>query len=128
MKRVPVILRIGVRKNKVERSGPDARDHHLLLLNYKASTPTSINLKSQLPYVFDQGPIGSCTANSTGYMYSWVVQKNNSQLFIPSRLFLYYNTRMIEGTISYDSGATLRNTLKSLKNYGVCAETSWPYQ
>jgi C1A family cysteine protease len=60
-------------------------------------------------------------------MYSWVVRNNSGQLFIPSRLFLYYNTRMLQGTIPYDSGASLRDTMRALRSYGVCAETTWPY-
>lgn len=118
----PAFLKINTQK-----STPDARDHQLKLLNPKLKISKSVNLKSELPYIFDQGRIGSCTANSAGSMYSWIVKKNNGQTFIPSRLFLYYNTRVIQGTVGYDSGASLRNTMKSLKDYGVCPETSWAY-
>lgn len=118
----PVFLKVNTPK-----STRDLRDHQLKLLNPKLKLSTSVNLKSQLSYVFDQGRIGSCTANSAGSMYSWIVQKNKRQLFIPSRLFLYYNTRQIQGTIGYDSGASLRDTMRSLKQYGVCPETSWSY-
>ena len=128
LSRIPVALQTGVKKNAVVKSTPDARDHRLKLLNYKSKIPTSVNLRSHLPYVYDQGSIGSCTANSTGSMYSWVVHSQTSGLFIPSRLFLYYNTRALQGTISYDSGASLRATMASLRNNGVCAETTWPYE
>lgn len=118
----PVFLKVNTQKSTLDR-----RDHQIKLLNPKLKISKSVNLKSQLSYVFDQGRIGSCTANSTSSMYSWIVQKNNGQLFIPSRLFLYYNTRLIQGTVGYDSGASLRDTMKSLKDYGVCPETSWAY-
>jgi len=126
--RVPSVLRFGPRKNQVVRSGPDPRDHRLKLLNTKAKLPAAVTLRSNLPYVFDQGAIGSCTANSAGSMYSWVVHSQNRGLFIPSRLFLYYNTRELQGTVSYDSGASLRATMQSLRKNGVCAETLWPYE
>jgi C1A family cysteine protease len=60
-------------------------------------------------------------------MYSSVYKKTVKTLFLPSRLFLYYNTRVLENTASSDSGATLRDTLKSLSRTGVCPETLWPY-
>ena len=37
-----------------------------------------------------------------------------------SRLFLYYNERSLEGTIKIDSGATVRDAILSLVNYGIC--------
>lgn len=44
-----------------------------------------------------------------------------------SRLFSYYATRSIEGTVSSDSGASVRDTVKSAYKYGVVNETLWPY-
>lgn len=115
------------KKLKTPKSPLDRRDYQLKLLDYNLQLKSSVNLGNKIPFVYDQGQLGSCTANSTGYMFSWMVQNNNKQLFIPSRLFLYYNTRVIMGTTNYDSGATLRDTMKSLRTSGVCAETTWPY-
>jgi len=44
-----------------------------------------------------------------------------------SQLFVYYNAREIEGTTSYDSGATMRDGLKGIKNQGSCRYDLWPY-
>jgi C1A family cysteine protease len=44
-----------------------------------------------------------------------------------SRLLEYYATRKIEGTVSEDSGATIRDAVKAMNQYGVCDETLWPY-
>lgn len=125
--RIPNVLLNNPKKNNVRKSTPDRRDHRIGLLNTKSKILSAVNLKANLPYVFDQGQIGSCTANSAGSMFSWVVNKNKGGVFVPSRMFLYYNTRMLQGTISYDSGASLRDTMKALKNYGVCGEATWPY-
>ena len=46
---------------------------------------------------------------------------------MPSRLFVYYNERVIEGTTTSDSGARLRDGIKSVATQGVCAESDWPY-
>src|SRR5438132_13725034 len=45
-----------------------------------------------------------------------------------SRLFVYYNERAIEGTVKQDSGAFLRDGIKSLAKQGVCPENEWPYR
>ena len=47
--------------------------------------------------------------------------------FNPSRLFLYYNERDIEGSESTDSGAMLSDGVKSLQQQGVCPELAWVY-
>lgn len=44
-----------------------------------------------------------------------------------SRLFIYYNERSLEGTTKIDSGATIRDAVLALTNYGICQESSWPY-
>ena len=48
--------------------------------------------------------------------------------FDPSRLFLYYNEREIEGTVTFDSGASIRDGIKSINKQGLCEEKLWPYQ
>jgi len=47
--------------------------------------------------------------------------------FLPSRLFIYYNERSMEGTVNSDSGAMIRDGIKSIANMGVCPEKMWPY-
>jgi C1A family cysteine protease len=47
--------------------------------------------------------------------------------FAPSRLFTYYTTRDIEGTVYEDSGAMLRDAIKSINKFGACPESIWPY-
>lgn len=44
-----------------------------------------------------------------------------------SRLFEYYATRKIEGTVNEDSGATIRDTIKAGAQYGIIDEALWPY-
>ena len=84
--------------------------------------PAIIDLRSKMPRVYDQGNLGSCTANAlcTAYQY-------DNMSFYPSRLFLYYNERMIDNTVNQDSGAYLSDGIKSLVQYGVCSEVKWPY-
>jgi C1A family cysteine protease len=82
---------------------------------------------TELPPVYDQGQLGSCTANALGGAFEFEQMKQNLEVFTPSRLFIYYNERKIEGTIPVDSGAALSDGIKALTDLGACKETSWPY-
>ena len=46
---------------------------------------------------------------------------------MPSRLFIYYNERVVENDVALDGGAYLRDGIKTLNELGVCKETSWKY-
>jgi C1A family cysteine protease len=86
--------------------------------------PKIIDLRTspKMPPVYDQGNLGSCTANALCAAFSF-----DLPTFIGSRLFVYYNERLIENSISIDAGASLSDGVKSLKTYGICPESSWPY-
>lgn len=76
----------------------------------------------------DQGSLGSCTANAISFAYAFdELKQNNKDVFLPSRLFIYYNERLIENTIDEDSGASLKDGMNCIKQYGVCEERIWPY-
>jgi C1A family cysteine protease len=107
---------------------PDGRD-----LMYAAppevvtQLPTQVDLRPQCPPVYDQGQLGSCTANSIAGALEFDQIKEGQQSFTPSRLFIYYNERAIEGTVSSDSGAQIRDGVKSVNQQGAPPETDWPY-
>ena len=46
---------------------------------------------------------------------------------MPSRLFVYYFTRQLMGTINYDSGVDNRSMMQALQQFGYCDERLWPY-
>lgn len=89
--------------------------------------PPKFDLRDNLMNVLDQGELGSCTANAFAGSISFLEKKQFNVDFSPSRLFIYYNERDIEGTITEDSGASLRDGVTALMKYGVCTETKWPY-
>jgi C1A family cysteine protease len=89
--------------------------------------PTLVDLRPQMPPVVDQGQLGSCTANSLAGDLGFLEIKCG-KVFAPlSRLFIYYDERALEGTINQDSGAMLRDGIKTLASQGVCSEALWPY-
>jgi len=77
--------------------------------------------------VYDQGQIGSCTANAIAGAFEFDQIKQKLPEFTPSRLFIYYNERVIEHDVPMDNGAQIRDGIKSVATLGVCPETSWPY-
>jgi C1A family cysteine protease len=94
-----------------------------------AALPPKADLRPQCPKtIYDQGQLGSCTANAIAAAIEFDQIKQKVTEFMPSRLFIYYNERVMEGTSpSVDSGAQIRDGIKSVAKLGVCTETTWPY-
>lgn len=108
---------------------PDQRDHfYAALPEVMVTLPPSIDLRAQCPDVYDQGQLGSCTANAIGAAMQFdEIKQKFPNVFMPSRLFIYYNERAIEGHVNTDSGAQIRDGIKSISKLGDCPETLWPY-
>lgn len=112
---------------------PDVPDHRDQMYSapivHLQKLPAHVDLRPQCPKeIYDQGQLGSCTANSTAAAVEFDLLKQKApQVFTPSRLFIYYNERQIEHTVASDSGAQLRDGIKCLKNWGAPPETVWSY-
>lgn len=107
---------------------PDFRDISLKIVEVpEGSLPDVVDLTSKCPPVYNQLALGSCTANAIAAAYQFDLIKQGAKDFNPSRLFIYYNERMLEGTVSEDSGATIRDSAKVINQFGVCHEALWPY-
>ena len=89
----------------------------------KTVIPPVVDLRKRFPEPFDQGELGSCTANALCAIVSYDL----SSSFIGSRLFLYYNERVLENEINEDAGALLSDGVLTLQKYGICSENTWPY-
>lgn len=92
--------------------------------------PKVVNLRKWCSTVEDQAELGSCTAQAwVGLMeFHENIMGRGGKLFRDlSRLFVYYNERVLEGTVDEDSGAELRSGATVLNQYGVCNESAWPY-
>lgn len=105
---------------------PDPRDRL-----YKAGPPESLPLIVDLrctpaATVFNQGKLNSCTANA---IVSDIMRVDpaNWDAAPPSRLFLYFQGRVLGGTQTQDNGACIRDVIKAANLSGVCSETLWPY-
>jgi len=106
---------------------PDMRDY-LAAVEPLKTLPQTVSLRKQMPPVYDQGQLGSCTANSIGSILEFNEMKQKEKdAATPSRLFIYYNERAMEGTIRQDSGAEIRDGIKSVAQLGAPPESLWPY-
>jgi C1A family cysteine protease len=111
------------------RDLPDHRDRYWQAPALaSAQLPPMVDLRPQCPPVYDQGQLGSCTANAiAGAVQFDEIRSGIAPTWTPSRLFIYYNERALEGTVSADSGAQIRDGIKVIAKLGVCPESDWPY-
>ena len=118
---------------KVSRYGwqpdlPDQRDYRYAApAAVLKKLPAMTDLRPGCPPVYDQGQLGSCTANAIGAAFEIGLIKQKAADFMPSRLFIYYNERLIENTTGSDSGAMIRDGMKTVSKDGSCSENFWPY-
>lgn len=92
------------------------------------SIRSKVDLRDKLPPVYDQGALGSCTANALCSAFDYSRRIQSCPEFEPSRIFLYYNERKIDGTIDQDGGSYIRTGMKSINADGICKEELCPYQ
>src|SRR5258706_10139615 len=92
-----------------------------------SSLPKRVDLRKQCPPVYHHGQLGSCTANAIAGAFEFGLRKQRAPDFMPSRLIIYYNERVMENTVATDSGAMIRDGVKSVNKQGVCPEKEWPY-
>ena len=107
---------------------PDFRDKVCgLRLKKGAMKNVDLRLTGYLPPVYDQGQLGSCTGNAIAGAIEYCLRAQKKHDYVPSRLFIYYNERVIENTVNNDAGAEIRDGIHSVATTGVCDEALWPY-
>lgn len=110
------------------RDAPDPDDVPFVAsLETLHTLPAKVSLVSQCPSVYDQGNLGSCTANAIAAAFEFDLMRQGLSDFRPSRLFIYFYERFLEGTVDEDAGAAIRDGIKVVNKYGVCPESEWAY-
>lgn len=87
--------------------------------------PDNMDLKPWFTY--DQAQEGACTGNAQAKLMRMLASIQGLQDFHPSRSWIYAISRIIEGTLSTDSGSSIADSMKGLNQYGVCSEEDFPY-
>lgn len=116
------------------RDTPDFRDlfdHQLQLASPLKPVPdgmTQFSLRGEDPAPpYDQGQLGSCTGNGVAGVVAFRRKQLGLPVWIPSRLYIYFWERFIEGTVGQDSGAEIRDGIKVVAKRGAPPEDLWPY-
>lgn len=103
----------------------DKIDHNDLIVEFNDSPGqlpiNMVDLRPKCPVVYDQENLGANAVNAVAMLFHY---HNN---FLPSRLFMYYNARVQEATVSQDAGSSIRSVLHGLRIYGACPEINYPY-
>ncbi len=114
---------------------PDLRDYtpdspvpQMVAGKTLADTPPSkADLRQWFPAVYDQGQLGSCTANAAVGVLEYLQNKAyNLPKQSMSRMFVYKASRNLLG-VTGDTGAYLRTAMGAMVLLGAPPEKYWPY-
>lgn len=93
-----------------------------------APPATFVDLRKSMPAVVNQGSLGSCTGCGISSVFHYTALKQRSKNpYAPSKLFNYYNSRVIDGTVTKDAGSTVKTAIQSGVKFGIPPESLWPY-
>lgn len=111
------------------RDKPDKRDKmYADSAKVRKKLPGAVDLRSEMPPVYEQGNINDCTGNAIAAAMEFdEIHQGIKQRFIPSRMFIYYNERAMEGTVGKDAGGQIRDGIKSIIKQGAPHEGLWAY-
>ncbi|KAF4960675.1 hypothetical protein FGADI_754 [Fusarium gaditjirri] len=114
-------------------TGPyrDVDDHRdYIFLQVHGPLRPRIDLRDDFPEVYNQGDMMSCVANAVAAGFQFCLKSNNLTMFMPSRMFIWYNARALSqnrGDVKKNVGCNIRMAVQSLQKRGVCSEQDWPY-
>jgi C1A family cysteine protease len=106
---------------------PDRRDYMYAGSRHPKRLPTLVDLRDHCPPVYRQGKLNCCTGNAIAAAIAFDQRRQGIKQFRPSRLFIYYNERVAEGTVEQDAGARIRHGIKAVAKLGAPPEPAWPY-
>ena len=89
--------------------------------------PASVSLLEYCAPVENQTTTSSCVAHGIVGNLEMLEKKSNTNFYDISRLFVYYNTRMVRGIEDTDGGGFIRDGIKSLVRFGYCSEKIWKF-
>ena len=121
---MPNSTKLNTVKYQWKRDTPDSRDH--LFVPTIATLPVRVDLRAGCSPIEDQGALGSCTGNAIAGIVEYMDRRAGKMIDV-SRLFIYYEERVLINTVNYDSGAYIRDGIKVVNKKGACLESVWPY-
>lgn len=80
-----------------------------------------------LPPIYQQYDTNACTSMSIGAAIEYMTKKEGKPEFKPSKLFIYWNARMLSNCTDRDDGAEIRDAFKSLSRWGSAPDADLPF-
>lgn len=127
LRRLPTERRTGRYGWRPDTPDPRDRVFNLEHVVHRAhQLPPSHRLTLPNP-ALNQQALGACVGNGTAGALMFDQHAEKQPVDCPSRLFIYWCARSIEGTTQTDSGAQIRDAIKVVATTGAPPETLWPY-
>jgi C1A family cysteine protease len=106
---------------------PDERD--LPHPKTPAAVKTHVDLSTWrwMPEVWSQGPCDSCVPHAVAAAWQFATVWSKVPPVTLSRLFIWYEGRLLENSVAVDTGIAIRTALKVLYITGAPPEAAWPY-
>jgi C1A family cysteine protease len=95
---------------------------------YSSVTPgNTVDLRRLCSPVENQWHVGSCVANAIVGALEMLKIRDTGKHTELSRLFLYYNSRLMHRAVNVDKGTYIRLAMGTLAGLGTCTEAKWSY-
>jgi C1A family cysteine protease len=92
-----------------------------------AALPAKVDLRPQFPPVYDQGKLNCCTGNAWAGVVEFLLRKKKLPPFTPSRMFIYYNERVMDNDVATQAEVAVGNGAHVISTQGCPHEKLWPY-
>lgn len=111
------------------RDLPDKRDYRFGPLGaVLAELPDYVDLRAEMPPVYDQGDLGSCAPNAgIACVEHAELKAHDPDARRLSRLHTYWHARAKINATESDSGSHIRDVFQVLAELGAPREQFWPY-
>jgi len=106
---------------------------HLYRVAPTRANPPKVDLSTPpMPAPFepclDQEALGACGPNAVAEnLVHEALEEGETDVPLPSRLFIYWISRSVMGTVYQDSGVENAKMFGAIGRYGFCDESLWPY-
>ena len=114
-------IKLGWKKDNI-----DHRDVKFSFPSDKIDLPTKTDLSHTIRQIFKQD-YNDCVANGTSNLITSLDFDTKYIKYTPSRLFIYYNAREIDGNECFDEGTTIRNAMKCIAKSSFLSEENYKY-
>jgi len=90
--------------------------------------PAAVDLRRHCPPIYNQLHLNSCSANALAAALRFdEIREGRAGIASPSRLFIYYNERVVAKLVDQDAPVSLRDGYRTIAKFGSCPEAMWPY-